>query len=549
MTPMLALSARVCPPGVEATLYACLYSLLNLSGALSGALGALLTRACGVTGEDADDGGGDAASEEGGRLLLLVALCNAAMLLPLPLLYFVPELEVPKEGPEGAEADGGGVQEQLGWSVDDVEAQQQGPVVRWGSSGLVPGVEELGGLEGVHVGVGAEGEGGEQVGLVVGQEEQDGVARARSGAMRRLWCQEGIIPMVDGHVHFHPPDPGFAPIPEGVPVVLDPQEQQRVMEREGQAAVDAAAAAGSGQHLPMGAADDSGVSPFAAPMDGDWAPTPKRASAGGAALSPGLHTRLSSSQLPPRPPSQPPLLPSLRPRLRVARAASATPPALSSPSSPSHAPRASLRQMWQAQHQQATRRGLQSRHSATAAASFRSGGGGAAPRGLTRAASAAWAEAPASGSPFYTAATTTPQPVSPVGSSGVSRRSMAAGPEPYPSPYSPHAAALQGAGRHTAVARLVGRPVVHTPLAGMGGLVGAQVGVSPLVRLARTRSLMQLLGSLGWGEGGQQGGEASAEAEVDAAGEEAGYEEWGGELVDEAEAGQGQREEAEGGGG
>ena len=34
MTPLLALSARVCPPGVEATLYACLYSLLNLSGAL-----------------------------------------------------------------------------------------------------------------------------------------------------------------------------------------------------------------------------------------------------------------------------------------------------------------------------------------------------------------------------------------------------------------------------------------------------------------------------------------------------------------------------------
>ncbi|KXZ56414.1 hypothetical protein GPECTOR_1g369 [Gonium pectorale] len=77
MTPLLALSARLCPPGVEATLFACLYSLLNLSGALSGTLGALLTRACGVSRDGAAPG----------ALTLLVALCNCTMLLPLPLLF------------------------------------------------------------------------------------------------------------------------------------------------------------------------------------------------------------------------------------------------------------------------------------------------------------------------------------------------------------------------------------------------------------------------------------------------------------------------------
>jgi hypothetical protein len=33
MTPLLALAARTCPRGVEATLYASLYSLLNLATA------------------------------------------------------------------------------------------------------------------------------------------------------------------------------------------------------------------------------------------------------------------------------------------------------------------------------------------------------------------------------------------------------------------------------------------------------------------------------------------------------------------------------------
>ena len=43
MTPILAVSARMCPPGIEATLYATLYSFINLSTAISTALGAAAT--------------------------------------------------------------------------------------------------------------------------------------------------------------------------------------------------------------------------------------------------------------------------------------------------------------------------------------------------------------------------------------------------------------------------------------------------------------------------------------------------------------------------
>ncbi|KAG2455131.1 hypothetical protein HYH02_000950 [Chlamydomonas schloesseri] len=99
MTPLLALSARVCPPGVEATLYACLYSLLNLSGALSGALGALLTRLCNVPTDPGDDAGGDGGGNA--ALTLLVALCNACLLLPLPLLAWIPEVAPGAPPPAG----------------------------------------------------------------------------------------------------------------------------------------------------------------------------------------------------------------------------------------------------------------------------------------------------------------------------------------------------------------------------------------------------------------------------------------------------------------
>lgn len=65
--------------GVEATLFAMLMSILN-GGAMTGsALGALLTKAFGITATDLHN------------LAALVFLCNLSSLLPLPLLRLLPE--------------------------------------------------------------------------------------------------------------------------------------------------------------------------------------------------------------------------------------------------------------------------------------------------------------------------------------------------------------------------------------------------------------------------------------------------------------------------
>ena len=77
--PVLVLSARICPPGVEATLFALLMSVLNLAGLLSHELGAVLTHWLGVTETNFDN------------LWLLVTLTNLSTLLPLPLLFLLPK--------------------------------------------------------------------------------------------------------------------------------------------------------------------------------------------------------------------------------------------------------------------------------------------------------------------------------------------------------------------------------------------------------------------------------------------------------------------------
>ncbi|MEO0013512.1 MAG: hypothetical protein RLZZ535_1901 [Cyanobacteriota bacterium] len=76
--PVLVLSARLCPPGVEATLFALLMSIWNLSGLLSHELGALLTSWLGVTESNFD------------KLWLLVIITNLSTLLPLPFLGWLP---------------------------------------------------------------------------------------------------------------------------------------------------------------------------------------------------------------------------------------------------------------------------------------------------------------------------------------------------------------------------------------------------------------------------------------------------------------------------
>jgi len=77
--PVLVLAARLCPTGIEATLFALLMSVLNLAGGVAHELGALLTHLLGITETQFD------------RLWLLITLTNLSTLLPLPLLHWLPE--------------------------------------------------------------------------------------------------------------------------------------------------------------------------------------------------------------------------------------------------------------------------------------------------------------------------------------------------------------------------------------------------------------------------------------------------------------------------
>merc|ERR1712217_629137 len=76
--PVLVLAAQLCPPGVEATFFALLMSVLNVSGFVASFLGAWLTDLLHVTEYDFTN------------LALLVAICNATSLVPLLLIPFVP---------------------------------------------------------------------------------------------------------------------------------------------------------------------------------------------------------------------------------------------------------------------------------------------------------------------------------------------------------------------------------------------------------------------------------------------------------------------------
>ena len=75
--PTLVLAARMCPPGVEATLFAALMSVFNAAGVTAGALGAALTWAFGVTSDNFDN------------LPALIVVCNLLSLASLPFLYLL----------------------------------------------------------------------------------------------------------------------------------------------------------------------------------------------------------------------------------------------------------------------------------------------------------------------------------------------------------------------------------------------------------------------------------------------------------------------------
>lgn len=76
--PILVLAARLCPEGVEATLFATLMSISNAGSVLGGLIGAGLTQVFGITKDSFDN------------LAALIILCNLSSLLPLPLLGLLP---------------------------------------------------------------------------------------------------------------------------------------------------------------------------------------------------------------------------------------------------------------------------------------------------------------------------------------------------------------------------------------------------------------------------------------------------------------------------
>ncbi|MEB3248406.1 MAG: folate/biopterin family MFS transporter [Merismopediaceae bacterium] len=76
--PVLVISARLCPKGIEATLFALLMSIWNLSGLLSYGSGALLTQWFGIT------------DSHFGNLPWLIIVTNLSTLLPLVLIGWLP---------------------------------------------------------------------------------------------------------------------------------------------------------------------------------------------------------------------------------------------------------------------------------------------------------------------------------------------------------------------------------------------------------------------------------------------------------------------------
>ena len=76
--PVLVLAARLCPSGVEATLFAVLMSISNIAGMVSYELGAVLMHWLNISESNFEN------------LWLLVTLTNLSTLLPLPFIHWLP---------------------------------------------------------------------------------------------------------------------------------------------------------------------------------------------------------------------------------------------------------------------------------------------------------------------------------------------------------------------------------------------------------------------------------------------------------------------------
>lgn len=78
--PTLVLAARICPPGVEAVLFATLMSIFNGASAVGTEVGAALTKTLGVTESNFDNLG------------LLTTICNLSSLYPLLFLGWLDDV-------------------------------------------------------------------------------------------------------------------------------------------------------------------------------------------------------------------------------------------------------------------------------------------------------------------------------------------------------------------------------------------------------------------------------------------------------------------------
>ncbi|MCC5636887.1 folate/biopterin family MFS transporter [Nostoc sp. CHAB 5844] len=77
--PVLVLAARLCPPGVEATLFALLMSIFNLAGMVSYEVGAIIMHWLGITESNFNS------------MWILVMITNLSTLLPLAFLHWLPK--------------------------------------------------------------------------------------------------------------------------------------------------------------------------------------------------------------------------------------------------------------------------------------------------------------------------------------------------------------------------------------------------------------------------------------------------------------------------
>jgi folate/biopterin transporter len=77
--PILVLAARLCPEGMEATMYAVIMSVSNLGGVLGTQFGALITWQLGITDDNLEN------------FWILVLICNISTVLPLVFIGWVPE--------------------------------------------------------------------------------------------------------------------------------------------------------------------------------------------------------------------------------------------------------------------------------------------------------------------------------------------------------------------------------------------------------------------------------------------------------------------------